>query len=268
MEFSLQLLTKDFEAALTKTAAALDRDLDEVYREQIDLLMRQIMKLTPPKNRTQGLRRVENDLRFACVEAHEKFLQQLERRHGRGPASFPWRFKGGQEGTIAYARIIYAIDELRAWHRSRMHEVSGRVRKIDGGRSLNNPQKAFVGKTVFARYLRELKQDVGAAKGGWAAAQQAVATGRPLASWMASPQKRLNGTVLYNLTGGGPKSFTAVNRSPWAKRGQEPDRIVHDAMRQRLRAIPLALERQLKLRYTAAGFLVRGTDIVTGTVRS
>ena len=246
-----------FEKALIKGAAALGRDFPQVLEEEIDLLMRRIIVLTPPRTKSQGQRRVENDIKFTAVGVHEKLLNIFRDRFGPGPYEGLYSFGKGRTIPIAYARILDTVGQLKGWHHQRQHRTTGRVAKVSGGQSLDNPQKAFVSKGVLAEYIRQEKGNVGAAKGGWAAGQLKVSRGRPLSSWIA--KHRLQGYAIKEfkprLTAS--QKFVAVNQSPFRKRFIDANRIVKDALKTRARDIARKTEVQLRLRFRQMGLILR-----------
>ncbi len=268
MNFTVQLDTAAWERAIIQAAAALGRDFPDVLQEEADLLMRDIIRKTPPKTKSQGLRRVENDIKFTVVAVHAKFLAMLANRFGTGPYSGTINLGKGRVVPLEYAKILTTVNQVRAWHESKRHRVTGRTKKLSSGQSLDNPRKAFAPKTVVADYIRQVKRNVGAAKGGWASAQLAVSRGRALPSWITDKRRQGSHVKSFAPKMSHRQTFIAINSSPWAKRPGEGPRIVKASLANRVRQIPVKLERQLKLRYSAAGFLVRGSNILTGTVTS
>lgn len=263
MDVSVKLDTKAFEAAIVRAATALGRDLPEVYEEEADLLMRSIVKATYPKSKSQGNRRVLNDIKFTAVGVHARFLNILKQRFGSGPYAGLYRTRNGETLVVAYAKIIESPGELRAWHYARKHPITGRVSKPPRTRhTLDNPTKAFVPKGVLESYIRAEQKHVGAAKGGWAKAQLSVSRGRPLPSWITNHQKL--GGVLKNFQPriAGQQTFIASNSSPFAKRYRDANAIVKHALRIRQKALPKKVETQLKLRYKQNGFTTLGSDII------
>ena len=246
---------------MVRATAALARDLPDVYTEEVDLLLRDIIAKTPPKTKSQGQRRVEADIRYTAYAVHEKFLHMLLQRFGPGPYHGLLNQGKGKTVPLAYARILTTVNQLRAWHEARRHSITGRTKKLYSN-YLDNPTKAFVSKGVMAAYLRQAKRNVGTAKGGWASAQLAVSRGRPLPTWIT--EKRHQGTHVkrFSIHLSEQQLFTAINRSPWAKRTRDANALVAASLRNRARQIPVKVEKQLKLRYSAAGFLVSGSNII------
>lgn len=264
MTYTFKLDSAAWEKAIIHAAGALGRDLPSVYMEEIDLLMRGIIRKTPPKTRSQGMRRVFNDIRFTTVGVEEGMLAAMLQRNGSGRFSGTWNLGKGRVIPLEYARIITSLNELRAWHESKRHGITGRVKNPKGGQSFDNPRKAFVGKRLLKRYIRQAQANVGTAKGGWATAQQVVNRGRALPSWIT--KHRGHGRVMHHFsrTLGGEQRFVAINNSPFAKRFFDADKVIQSELNNRARTIPKKLEHQLRLRFSAAGFIVRGSDIIHG----
>lgn len=264
MDVQVQIDSRAFERAMVKMAVALGRDLPEVYAEEADLLMRDIIKKTPPiPVKGAGIKRMLGDIWYTVHPLHERFLAHVERRFGRGRYSGRITLNGISK-PIAYAKIIHTLPELKAWHHSFRQRSTGRVAG-NSGRGLDRPKKAFVSKGLLRSYERQSREHIGAAKGGWAAAQMSVGKGRPLAFWIAKHRKL--GHVLKNFQPrlAGQQTFIAANSSPWASNWKARG-VAAAALRNRIKVMPLKTERQLKLRAKQSGFGVFGSDIRPGFV--
>ena len=266
MNFDVKLDTKAFEAAIIQAAKAFGVGLPAVYEGEADLLMRGIIKKTPPRTKSQGNNRVEGDIRFTAYAVHESLLRIFQTRFGSGP--FSGRvLHGGQLQTVAYAKVLTSVLQLRNWHQSRRHKVTGRTPQKYSD-YLNNPTKALVSKAVMAAYVRDAKTHIGAARGGWASAQLSVAKGRPVPKWISKHRKL--GTVTKNFSKSllSQQTFIAANRSPWSKRSFEGSAIVRSELKNRSKQIPFKMEKLLKLKFAGKGFTVYGSDINGGTVQN
>lgn len=254
-----QIHSKEFEASMIGAASALGRSLPDVYREESGRLMQNLISVrTPPKRKGQGQKRVRGDILNTVTPVNERFLNVLERAHGANGFKGEHRVRGGKVMRIGYARIIRDMDELKRWHQEKRNSRTGRTR-YDPTNSLYTPSKAFVPKTLFNEYVKRGKAFVGKAKGGWWAAARHVYTRRAPAAWIT---KRANqGSAVVNFQPGPKQTFIAINRSPWARNTKMAERAVRDAMRFRARQIPKSVDRELRRKYSAAGFIVRGAQL-------
>lgn len=267
MNYTVKLDTKAFEKAMVHASAALGTDMEEVFSEEIDLLMRGIIRKTPPKTAAQGRRRVMNDIMFTVVGIEEGMINAMLSRHGPGRFSGTWNLGKGRIIPLEYAKILTSLNQLRAWHESKRNRTTGKVKNPGGGQSFDNPQKAIVSKRILRRYILQVQGNVGMAKGGWAPAQRVVNRGRALPGWIT--KHRWLGSVSHQFSRklGGEQRFVAINNSSFAKRFKDADRIIQGELRNRARSIPKKVEIKLKLRFSAAGFVVRGSDIIRGIDR-
>lgn len=254
----MQINSREFELAMVRAASALHRDYADVVREETGRLMQNLITVrTPPKTRSQGLKRVRGDILNVVTPVDERFLDVLERAFGKDGYVGEYKAKGRKRVRIGYSEIIRDFDRLKFLHKTLRNRRTGRTRK-NRTRSLNTPDKAFVPKSLFNRYVRYQQKGLGMAKGGWWAAARHVYQRRAPAGWVT--RKAGQGTAVVDLRPGPRQTFIAVNRSPWANNRQVAEQAVRDAMRYRARTIPKALDQALRRRYSAAGFIVRGVS--------
>lgn len=253
----VRLESAEFQRQVVSAAAALGRDLSTVYREEAGRLIQNLMMIrTPPKTQKQGRERVRSDILNTTVPVHEAFLEILDRAYGRGRVSTNYRSRRKKTLKVSYARLIKDMDELRQWHRSQRHSKTGRTPRNARNSGYDAPDKAFIPKQLFNRFVRYQQRGVGTAKGAWWPAARKVYTRRAPGGWIT--RKSSYGSAVVDFSPGHKQQFVAINRSPWAKRKSAATRAVKDALRQRSRQIPKAVNRALARRYSLAGFVVRG----------
>jgi hypothetical protein len=162
-----------------------------------------------------------------------------------------------------YGLIIRDIGELHRWHQSRRNPRTGRT-KYNPTKGYVTPDKAFVSKTLFNKYVKFMQKGLGMAKGGWWRAARQVYTRRAPAAWIT--KKIGQGRAVVDLRPGPKQTFIAENISPWADRVSEGNRAVNEALAARSKIIPQAVERALKRAAKNAGLQASGTDIKNATV--
>lgn len=211
--------------------------------QQFRLLLKDVIRLTPPKNYTQGRKRVAADIRKIARPFKTDIIRSKRLREIIAEGDIP-AFNSFARSARKPWRGISAA-QIPALH-SRARDRRGRVR-------LSKPRDYFVlGRSEdreFNRYVRSQQSHVGIARSGWAPAYQAVGGKAP--SWVARHGSR-HGSATKRLNHPHSPSLIARNAAPWASRRKEGHRIVMAAFRSRDRAIARNLEHMLTTGLRAA----------------
>lgn len=258
IDLQVKLDTRPFEQALARVAGMLGKSLPAVYRDQLGLLMRNLIQVrTPPRTRAQGVGAVRRDLVRYFVPVSDDFIPVLLRIGGAEAYAGTYRASTGISHPIAWGRILTDAAAMERYHHARRHPRTGRPQGSDArpAPGLYHPDKAFVAKSLYRAYERSAITGVGAAKSGWWPAARHVYTQRAPASWITGKANRF-GSAIVDLRPGPKQSFVAINRSPWTRRG-DSRRVVGDALRHRQRQMLIAAERELARSTRAAGLLLR-----------
>lgn len=205
--------------------ASLKVEQSDFLRQQFRLLLERIMTLTPPRNRAQGRARVAADIRKIMqpfAKLRDERMKKLVRR-------------GDLAGLNAIAkkmgvnwRFVTDVSDLKSQHES-ARDRRGRVK----GSGRNAPR--VVGSrnvAAFNRYIRQRQAGVGVARAGWAPAAKAVGAAVP--SWVAAHGMAFGDVIDRSQHAVSPE-LTAINRTPWANRRDEGERILANALASRRR---------------------------------
>lgn len=230
-------------------AAPLTRYIDffritpgEALRKQSRLLVRDILKITPPAGddesspRAQGEAAVARDIKRAVYSLQAKNfreprIQNMIRR--RDYVGLKELFSKMPNSTIRNASFVPFYPELH----ERQRDSRGRVNRTK--------QQLFAtaeGNQV-STYIRRKKKNVGMAKGGWAAG--ASMFGVRVAKWISRHAGM--GSVEDKSRTLNP-FIVLTNRSPWARSGVSRDnasRSIQEAVRMRARLMLEEIDRRL-----------------------
>ena len=224
---TLQIESTRWRMQAQKMIATLGVDQRTFLRDQFRLLLDQIGKFTPPNFLAQGRKRVKADIAkiaqpFDDAKFHSKRLAEIIRT-------------GDHRAFAAFAiRAKKDWPLVRTSHLPSLHAAArdnrGRVR-----RSVKPP--FIIGRadaTAFRRYVAAKQSKVGLARSGWAPALLAV--GGTVPDWVAR-HGLAHGAVEDRTSDPTNPTLTARNRTPWASRRDEGERILANALASRRRAM-------------------------------
>lgn len=211
--------------------------MHEALAEEMPLLVELIMKLTPPKSLAQGRQAVGTDIQkvmrpFDPASVRSPGLAKIVAK--RDVQAFNIVASNVKSGPMAGARAIPFSEQAHTSQRDRRGRVQGR-----------NRNQVVLGSdaSLLKRYIKSVKDRVGYAKSGWLAALNLVG-GRSAPSWV-SRHGQAGGAVID--TRGEDMSITAINRTPWAVRKDEAQRIISDAKSSRAVSIERKIITKLRL---------------------
>lgn len=252
-EGTVSISVEVWEKKLALYMAATGKNMREALYEEWPFLIRKIMDFTPPFK--SGGRRGASDLsvgRGAVARDIYKTMRpfdpaqirtrQLRRAvENRDAAAFniiASRSKGRMKGDTAIA----FSPNVHLSQRDARGRVMGRDRK-----------KVVLGSDagLLKKYVGEVQKRVGYAKSGWLKALLLVggeAPGYVMAKGMGG------GDVIDDHANDDYPSITAINRTPWAVRKDEGDRIKADAYASRAQAIHSKVMQRIGLARKEAGF--------------
>lgn len=242
MSLSLQVNSAKWRVALERLRNVTRQNMRAFMTEQFRLLLEQIMAFTPPKDRTQGRKRVVADIArvFRPVDTKETKNARLKEIIASGDyrafeavaraAKNGWQARPFDPAVVAAAR-----------------DNRGRVRR--GSRS------SFVlgrrDTAALKKFVARKQANVGLARSGWLVALWAVGGRAP--SWIINQLQRGQSAVIDRRNAEKPELW-AINRTPWANRRDEGQRIISEAMKSRTNRLATALRVQLRLAAKQSGF--------------
>ncbi len=225
MSLTLQMEQARWRATVQRILAGLKLEKVAFLRQQFRLLLERIIAPVPPRNRAQGRARVAADIRKVMqpfARLRNERMKKLVRRGDLAALNAiaaqlgkPWRFTN-------------TVSNLRSLHeerRDRRGRVTGSARK-----ALRLVGAANI--AAYRRYVRTRQDSVGVAKAGWLPGAKAV--GAHVPSWVAA-QGLAFGAVIDRSQHAVSPELIAINRTPWAHRRDEGQRILANALASRRR---------------------------------
>ena len=222
----------DFQQAVVRYIRDLGQESRTVMRRQGRLLLREAMRLTPPRTRGQGRKLVKAEVLrsvrpLKASEFEDKRLRKLVR--ARDYARLQAALDGLTDGPLAGKRVVPFGPSLHQEARNSRGRVPAKHEPV-----------LTLDDEAVAAYIRSAQDRVGRAKRGWAAG--VLALGGSVPAWISGGPKtgdfvdRLDNPILAYLR--------ADNESEWAGRGDD-DRVLARAMSGRAKAILGDIDRKL-----------------------
>lgn len=229
MSLSLQMDLTRYRADMNRFITELNADGVQLLKEEMRLLLRDVVRFTPPKTYAQGRKAIEGDLRRVARPLDPAKIQMpalqkaIARRDVAAIEAITKNLGGGWRGRTLL-RSLAAIKEAHLRLRNRYGRVRG-----DGR------QMAFF--NDWRKYLRTVQDRSGWTRAGWWRAADGV--GLSLPSWVNKHRAYAPGGFL--APGDKNLSITAINRS--VKIPDYENRHVVPAIRARARSLASELAR-------------------------
>lgn len=231
MSLRFSMDTVRYRDNLNRFVVELNADGAQLLKEEMRLLLRDILRFTPPNSLAQGRAAVERDLRRVARPLEPGKIQMPRLAEAVQKKDLPAinaivaRLGGGWGGRT----IIAGLDAIRATH-ERARNRYGRI-----GRDLRN-LALF---SDWRSYLRTVQSRVGYTRSGWLPAARAV--GLPQPSWVTRHAGYSSGS--YDPPTPDDLTVTAINRS--VKIPNYEQRHVYPAVAARAKSIASELRRLL-----------------------
>lgn len=184
---SIQLDLSRFTAAMTSLRDALlgagqDSLASDIVESEARRLVKQVVKLTPPKSQVQGQRTIEKELGSFIAEVNDGFLSEIGSRYGTTnidvQLSHPTR--GGVE-RLVWGRIDPTGEQLPRLHRAARNK-RGKVPRVGGYVKGVWRARVVVPYGIKKPYIEKVKARVGRFKASWGAS--AVVLGLTVSPWI------------------------------------------------------------------------------------
>ncbi len=223
----------EFSEAIGAYIRELNLSLPDGLRRQFGLLMtKNLIPLTPPKDKVQGEKAVKRDVGRAvrvlrAKDFESRGIRRLIRRKDYGALQ---KLFGRLKGLTDLAQATFGpfTPKMHLSQRGSRGRVPQR----------KTVRYATADEQEVNAYIKERQKWVGQAKGGWAKAAKAL--GHSPAGWIARHEQAGEFTDTLDSVGG---YVRAVNRSAWAKSGED-DRRVETALASRARSMRADLRRR------------------------
>lgn len=248
-DVTFEIDTYDWTQAITRFSVGMGKGFREALYEEWPLLMRKIMDFTPPfkvgsnsSDLSVGRAAVTRDVRktmrpFNPAARTKQLGDILDRGDIRAFNAFAGNVKSGP------MRGALALPFSPGLH-TRQRNNRGRVTSAR--------QYTIIGPEVgmFKKYLKDQNDNVGIAKAGWFPAMLLVGGDAP--NFVSRHGTRF-GSYIDDHANEDDPSITAINRTPWASRRDEGQRIIKAAYASRTEAIMKKLKVKLRLAAKDAG---------------
>lgn len=223
---------------------------EELLTQQGKLFARDVTRITPPRTKSQGQKRVGLDIGKAVKVVRpsqwrdKRVLKAIRRKNASeflelvGHMSRNGAFKVGLAGLKFLRHEAATPEAIKRAHQSQ-RDRRGRVRR-------GFTSKFFTfNVTAYNAYVKAIKQHVGFAKGGWSGGWLALG-GKPPA-WIAA--HKAMGTFHDGRKKPGLNMFFEfVNRAPWAT-DKNAERVRDAALKDRQRNMLAQAEHVIKAQF-------------------
>ncbi len=249
---TISISTVVWEKKVAEYVAATGKTMREALNEEWPLLMRKVMDFTPPfktkgkpgaSDLSVGRAAVAFDIYktmrpFDPKNIKSKRLKQIV--ENQEVTAFNAWAKNVKSGPMAGAKAVFFDRQIHLRQRNRRGRVTGRDRNV---------VVLGEGAALLKRYVKEVQGRVGYAKSGWLKALKLVGGKAP---GYVEKQGTVGGTVVDDRNNPDAPSITAINRTPWAVRKDEGERILADARASRINAIISKIKTKERLARKAA----------------
>lgn len=176
ISISFEIAKVQYRAAINSFVYQLGADGTKLLKEEMRLLLRDIMRFTPPKTRKQGEDAISGDLYRAAFPLRPekiKWKRMKELVLSRDINAIRELWMKQRKGFFAYRRLLLSVAEIKENHK-RHRTRYGRV-------SSDKNRMAFA--DHWDTYTKTVQSFVGFARAGWSAAANAV--GLKLPKWVS-----------------------------------------------------------------------------------
>lgn len=239
MRPSISIVQKKWDAQF-RQLVAFGRSLGKDFvTPQFRLWLEAIIRLTPPKSKSQGTMAVRRDIYravqpFNVSDFRNKRLEKIVRQ--RDYAAFD-----------AFARNIRGNDKLKNVRGAPFDPRLHQDKRDNRGRVRSEAKPWFLlgraDRGALRKYLRKKTGNVGIAAAGWLRALHLLG-GRE--SQFVERHGEGFGSVIDDRANVTNPSVTAINRTPWARRKDEAQRIITNAQAGRIGAMRTHLRKLLE----------------------
>jgi hypothetical protein len=257
VSLTVQIDSARYRNALNDFVYRLNADAATLLKEEMRLLLRDIIRFTPPNNKKQGEGAIGGDLfggkrksgaRYSSIGLFQRIGQStLQPPRKNGQSGLTGRVNLGWERskTIRIYRKFWkpnaSLSEMEAFHKRYQNPRTGRTGHISQsviGRWKVQDQM-WVSDSAAAAYFKSLASRVGFTKAGWLKA--AIRVGLNVPSWIGRHVAYARGD--YNPPTANKLEIEAINRS--SKIPNYYERHVYPAMQSRVRSIESEVKRLL-----------------------
>lgn len=249
---TISIVTTVWEKKIAEYAAHTGKGMREGMDEEFPLYLRKVMDFTPPfktkgkpgaSDLSVGRAAVAFDIYktmrpFDPQNIRSKSLKRIVER--KDIAAFNAFAAKSRHPLLQGATAVAFSPNEHLRQRDRRGRVTGRSR---------NRVVLGTDAKLLNRYVKEVQGRVGYAKSGWLKALLTVGGDAPA---YVKKQGTGGGDVIDDRNNPDNPSITAINRTPWAVRKDEGERIMKDATLSRINAIIAKIKTKERLARKAA----------------
>ena len=258
MSLTIKFDEASYRNSINQMVYDLKADSVELLKEEMRLLIRDIVKFTPPlKGHAQGRNAIKGDLfggkrksggRYSSIGLFQRIgSSTLQPPKKGGTTGLTGRVNLGWENakSVRIYRKFWqpnaSTDQMRAFHKRYQNPKTGRTGYVSQsviGRWKVQDQM-WVSNSAAAKYFKMLADRVGLAKAGWAVGARGV--GLKLQQWVT----KHTGTSLGGYKAPTPNSLEIVSTNRSTKIPNYEQRHVAKAIQSRVRSLASELNRLL-----------------------
>jgi hypothetical protein len=235
MSFTLD--TTKFNRAVAMYQDRLGMAAPDIVRTQGRLLLKMVIRLTPPKSLAQGRNAVARDIRRSMTPLDPDFfrnerLQDLARRND----------------TEALNEVIKRSGGWKGWVVSRFDKKLHTGQRDRRGRVQRDKRKFVTDIARLQKYTKDVQQRVGQRKAGWGRSYEFL--GGTLPKWIARHTHKPG----YHIPDLGNKQFPSITIGNFAPGITDDRRVLQDSLRIRAKSMTLDVNRKLREISRQTGF--------------
>lgn len=227
-----QLNQARYRDGLNQFVSKLNADGQLLLKEEMRLILREIMRFTPPKTYAQGRAAVAKDLAKNAAPldpAKIRWPRMAEVVKKRKLRAIQAISDNQKQGFWASRKLLVSTTELAEQHK-RNRTSRGRV---------NSDRRNMALLSVWRKYTRDVQSRVGFAKAGWGAA--AAGVGFVMPSWV----QKLAGAAAGSYSAPTPNRLVIEARNRSVKIPNYQNDVVYAVVRSRAMSIESELKRIL-----------------------
>lgn len=209
-------------------------DAATIVEDEARLFVKQVIRLTPPKNKAQGEKAVARDLSQIFTGVSDELLNTIGSDHGVSGIDAWLSTDGKMKLTHAkWDRIDPTGSGMEAHHRAHQN-ARGRTEKLKKNYADKSVWYApyVVSHQDYANYVKNVQSYVGRRKAAWAVSYQKI--GGTVTRWISKHVVGAKGLCVDELKVPNRPSVVMVNFAPGIR---EDERIVRSALRIRMSAM-------------------------------
>lgn len=184
-------------------------DVSTIFEDESRLFLKQVIRLTPPKNKAQGEAAVARDLIKIFTPVNDDMLNIIGSEHGLSAIDVWITTAGGERKELDWRKIDPTGDGMADFHK-RNRDSRGRAYNLKRQKGDKWYAPYVVSFEEFAKYKAKIQARVGRRKAAWG--KSFTALGGKLTNWISRHLSGAKGE-LHNSHNPSNPSIVMINRS-------------------------------------------------------